>query len=227
MAFRLGREAVDAGGEDGLHRGRHVNAGDSLGQLVRARRADEHARLHQRLDALLQEKGVALGPLDQPRRERRQPGIIAQQLLEQRLGTVTRQRVEAQLGIEGLAGPAVLILRTVTDEEQQAHGRQAIDEAVEERLCLGVDPVQVLDDQHHRLDLALAQQEAFEGIQDALAALERIKGVPLGIVNRYVQKREEGWQGWAEGFIQAPAAGWRFALASAARRRDPRAGNRP
>jgi hypothetical protein len=61
--------------------------------------------------------------------------------------------------------------------------------------------VQVLDD-HHRLDLALAQQEAFEGLQDALAALEWIEGVPVGIVDRHVQEHEERRQGRAERVIQ-------------------------
>jgi hypothetical protein len=44
------------------------------------------------------------------------------------------------------------ILRPIVDEQQQPGGRQAVDEAVQQRLGLGVDPVQVLDQQQERLD---------------------------------------------------------------------------
>ena len=52
----------------------------------------------------------------------------------------------------------MLILGAVVDEEEDAGGRQAVDEAIEERLGLGVDPVEVFADQQHGLDLTLAQQ---------------------------------------------------------------------
>ena len=47
-----------------------------------------------------------------------------------------------------------------------------------ERLGLRVDPVQVLEDQQEGLHLALPQEQTLEGVQGALAALRRIKGLP-------------------------------------------------
>ena len=89
------------------------------------------------------------------------------------------QWVEPQLGVVGLAAPALLIFGTVVDEEHNAGRRQAVDQAVQERLRLGVDPVQVLDDQEQGLHLTRPQQQALAGIQGALAALGRIKGLPV------------------------------------------------
>jgi hypothetical protein len=51
----------------------------------------------------------------------------------------------------------VLVLRTVVDQQQQAGGGQALHHAVEKRLGLGVDPVQVLEDQQQRFPLTLPQ----------------------------------------------------------------------
>jgi len=45
----------------------------------------------------------------------------------------------------------VPVLRPVVDEQQQPGRRQALDEAIQQRLGLGVDPVQVLDEQQERL----------------------------------------------------------------------------
>ena len=91
-----------------------------------------------------------------------------------------RQRVEPELGVVGLAAPAVLVLGAVVDQQQQPGGGQALDQAVEQRLGLGIDPVQVLEDEEQRLHLAFAQQQALEGLQGALAALRGIEGLPLG-----------------------------------------------
>jgi hypothetical protein len=52
--------------------------------------------------------------------------------------------------------------------------------------------VQVFEDHHQRLDLALAQQQALDRLERLLAPLERIEGVPGRLVHRYVEEREEG-----------------------------------
>ena len=49
----------------------------------------------------------------------------------------------------------MLILRTVIHEQHHPGGRQAVNETIEERLGLGVDPVEVFEHQQQRLDLAL------------------------------------------------------------------------
>ena len=96
----------------------------------------------------------------------------------------------------------MLVLGAVVDQEQEPSGRQALDQAVEQGLGLGIDPVQVLEDQQQGLHLALAQQQALEGVEGALAALRGIEGLPLGIVHRHVQERQEGRQGRLEGRLQ-------------------------
>ena len=147
-----------------------------LRQAIGPRLADQHAGLHQGAHALLQEEGIALGALDQQLLERRQAGVVPQQRLEECVGARRRQRVEPQLRVVGLAAPAVLVLRAVVDQQQEPGRRQALDQAVEQGLGLGIDPVQVLEDQEQRLRLAFAQEQPLERVQGALAALRRIEG---------------------------------------------------
>ena len=73
----------------------------------------------------------------------------------------------------------MLVLGAVVDQQQEAGSGQALDQAVEQGLGLGVDPVQILAHQEHRLHLALAQQHAFQRLEGALTALwglERAEG---------------------------------------------------
>ena len=177
--FLLRRQPVDARRQHRLHRGRHLDTRECPGQAIGPRVADQHLRFHQGAHALLQEEGVPLGALDQALFERLQTGIVPQEALEQGLGTRRRQRVEPELGVVGLLAPAVLILGAVVDQQEHVGGGQALHQAIEERLGLGVDPVEVLEDQQEGLHLALPQQQAFEGVQGALAALRRIEGLPV------------------------------------------------
>ena len=59
----------------------------------------------------------------------------------------------------------MLVLRPVIDEEEKSRGRQALRQAVQKRLRFGVDPVEVLEDHAEGLQLALAEQEALDGVQ--------------------------------------------------------------
>ena len=111
----------------------------------------------------------------------------------------------------------MVILRAIVHEEEEAHGRQAVDEALEERLGLGIDPVQVFADQQHGLDLTLAHQEALEGVEGPLAPLRRIEGLPRAVVHRDIQEREHGRQGRFEGGIQGAQLVGDAARASAPR----------
>jgi len=92
----------------------------------------------------------------------------------------------------------VVVLGTVVDEEQEARRGQAVGEAIEQGLGLAVDPVQVLEDHHQRLDLALAQQQALDRVERLLAPLGRIEGVPGRLVHRHVEERQEGGHGGRE-----------------------------
>ena len=43
----------------------------------------------------------------------------------------------------------MLVLRAIVHEEEEARGRQALDQTIEQRLGLGVDPVEVFEDEEH------------------------------------------------------------------------------
>ena len=98
--------------------------------------------------------------LDQETLERSQARVIPKNRLEEFLRGRRRQRIESQLPIVRLAAPAVLVLRTVIDEQQHPRRRQALHEPIQHRLRLAVDPVKVLEDHDERLHLALARRQA-------------------------------------------------------------------
>ena len=167
------------------------NASGVRTQPIGAPLPDQHPGLHEGLDALLQEEGVPLGPLDQHPLERRQARVLTQERGEQGFGALGRQRVDPELEVVGLAAPGVLVLGPVVDEEQEAGRRQALDQAVEQRLGLGVDPVEILEDHQERLDLALSQEQPLDRLQGALPALRRVERVPRGILDGDVEQRQE------------------------------------
>ncbi len=122
--------------------------------------------------------------------------------LQECIGTGGRQRIQAQLRGGGLTAPGVLILGAVVDQEQEPGRRQALDQAVEQGLGFGIDPVQILTHQQQRLHLAFAQQQALECLQDALAALQGLELQKGAIVWQGVQQREQGRDDLLEGLIQ-------------------------
>jgi len=64
----------------------------------------------------------------------------------------------------------VLVLGSVVGEEQDPGGGQALHETVEQRLGFGVDPVEVLEDQQQRLDLAFPEKQALDRLEGLLSA---------------------------------------------------------
>lgn len=80
-------------------------------------------------------------------------------------------RGDAKLPVAALPAPAVLVLRPVVDERQQTRSREALDQAVEQRLGLGIDPVKVLEDDDDELHLGLAEEQALDRLQGASPAL--------------------------------------------------------
>jgi hypothetical protein len=79
----------------------------------------------------------------------------------------------------------VLVLRPVVHQEQQPGRGHALHQAVEQRLGLGVDPVEILEDHEHWLDLA--QQQALDAIECALPAVGRMEGLPLRLLDGHVE----------------------------------------
>ena len=123
-----------------------------------------------------------------------QAGVVAQERVQQLVRALGRQRIEPELRVVGLAAPAVLILGPVVDEQQEPRRRQALDQAVEQGLRLGVDPVQVLEDHQQRLDLALPQQQALHGVERALPALGGIEALPTRVLDGHIEQRQQGGQ---------------------------------
>ena len=62
------------------------------------------------------------------------------------------------------------VARPVVGEQHDRCGRHAVGQRVEERLRLGVQPLQILEDQQQRAIAALAQQEPFDRVERALPA---------------------------------------------------------
>ena len=67
--------------------------------------------------------------------------------IEQFFATLGSQRIDPQLDIVGLPAPGVLVLGPVVDEEQDAVRRQALHQTIQKCLGLGIDPVQILEEE--------------------------------------------------------------------------------
>jgi hypothetical protein len=85
------------------------------------------AGLHQGAHTLFQKEGVALGTRNEERLEGCQAGVLAEQGVQERVGTGRRQGIEPQLGVVRLAAPTMLVLGPVRDQEQEPGGGQALD----------------------------------------------------------------------------------------------------
>ena len=95
--------------------------------------------------------------LDQQALEGLQPRVVAQEGTQQLARALGRERVEPELAVVGLAHPAMPVLGPVGDQQEEPSRGQALDQAVEEGLRLGIDPVQVLEDDEDGLILALPE----------------------------------------------------------------------
>ena len=90
------------------------------------------------------------------------------------------------------------VLGAVVDEQKHAGGREALDQAVQEGLGLGIEPVEILEHQQQGLRLAFPEQQTLHGVERALTPLGGIEGLPRRIVKRDVQERQESRQGRPE-----------------------------
>ena len=122
--------------------------------------------------------------------------------MEEFVSSLGGERVQSHLRVVGLAAPPVLVLRAIVDQQQEPGGGQALDEAVEACLRLGIDPVQVFEDDEQWLPLARPQQKPLERLQGALAALWGVEPLPVGLVHRHVQQRQERRQDRLQGLVE-------------------------
>jgi hypothetical protein len=86
----------------------------------------------------------------------------------------------------------VPVLGTVVDGEENGRGGQPVHEAVEHLLCLRIDPVQVLEHEQQRLDLALAQEQALGAVDGAAAAHGGIDREERVLCGHRVEEPQEG-----------------------------------
>jgi hypothetical protein len=105
-------------------------------------------------------------------------GSSAEQGGQELLGARLPQRVDPELGVEALAAPGVGVLRTVVHQQQDAGGRQRLHQPIQQRLGLGVDPVQILEHQQQRLLPALAQQQPADRLQGGTTPTGRVERGP-------------------------------------------------
>src|SRR5262249_39843231 len=97
QALGLGRQAVDAGGQDGLHGGGDRQLLDGAAEPMGAALAGQRLRFDQGAHTLLQKKRIRFRPLDQQLLERAEGRVRAAERLEQLVGALGRQRIDAQL----------------------------------------------------------------------------------------------------------------------------------
>ena len=101
-----------------------------------------------------------------------------------------------------LAAPAVLILRPIVDQQQEVGRRQALDQAVEQGLRLGVDPVQVLEHQQQGLHLAFPQQHALEASSVRWRRCGGSRVQKRAVVRHSVQERQQGGESVLERLVE-------------------------
>ncbi len=103
-ALVLRGKPVDAGRQDRLDGGGNLDRLDRLRQPIPASLPHQRLRLHQRPDRLLQEERVPAP--DEALLERRQPGIVAEERLQQLGGGLGRERVQPQLAVVASCHPS-------------------------------------------------------------------------------------------------------------------------
>jgi hypothetical protein len=130
------------------------------------------------------------------------PGIVAEERIQQLAGALGRERVQPQLAVGRLAAPGVLVLGPVVHEQQQGGRSEALDEAVEQRLRLAVDPVEVLEDHEERLLARFPKQQALDGVERALAPRGRGERLPRGVVHGHVEQGQQARQRRLERAVQ-------------------------
>ena len=89
----------------------------------------------------------------------------------------------------------MLVLGAVVDEEQKTSTRQALHEAIQHGLALGVDPVKILEHDHERLHAALSQQEMSHAVERPLPTFRGFQSLPLLVFEWHLEQRQERREG--------------------------------
>jgi hypothetical protein len=138
-------QAIDAGGQDRLHRGgnpeRPKRSNESHGSVLSFQRPF----IEQRLNGLFHEERNAAGGRDDELLERRERGRIAQDGGQHLIRAALSKRLEPQPGAPSFVAPAMRVFRPIVDQKQHAGAAEQIGEPVKKRLTLIVQPVQIFD----------------------------------------------------------------------------------
>ena len=174
QVFLLAAEQVDTAGQHALHRVGNAQVVQGRGERHAAQPVRQDALVEQGADHLFDEERRALGLVQDEALERVEGDGRADRIPEQRVDQFPRvvhaQGVQPELAVVGLAAPVVAVARPVVGQQHDRGGRHAVGQRVEERLRLGVQPLQILEDQQQRAIAALAQQEPFDRVERALPA---------------------------------------------------------
>src|SRR5262249_7251649 len=126
------------------------------------------------------------------------------QAVEKESGAAGRERIEPELRVTTLVDPAVFVLWPVADEQQNTMTRQAVDQRVEYRLRLGVDPVKIFDDEDDRLDAALLEEQQLHRVQCAPQLLGGVEQQPLRVFWSHIEKGQDGGTRWRQRLPERP-----------------------
>jgi hypothetical protein len=101
----FGGEPVDAGGEHGLHAGRHLDLVEGTDEAPRAGPTGERPVLDEGPNDLFDEERVATGPLGHEAQQRREGEVDAEEPAQQLPDGVVAEGGEGELAIVGVAHP--------------------------------------------------------------------------------------------------------------------------
>src|SRR3989442_1202523 len=80
--------------------------------------------------------------------------------------------------------------------------RDDLDQGLEHRLCLGVDPVEILEEHGDWLETTLLEEQQLNRLQRPPLPLGGIERLPLRIVERHVEEREDGGERWRQRTVE-------------------------
>ena len=135
----------------------------------------------------------AFGGIPELAPHRRRTRIVADQPDQHMIRFVRRQPVEVarQAGVP--IRPAQRSGFFASDDHQHLASWQTVRHSVEDRQCLGIQPLGVFDDEHRRRRRG-AQDNRAHRRDDLLAPLHRLETAPAGIVYRKVEDGMDGGQ---------------------------------
>ena len=179
-----GREAIQARRDDLAHRPGNEDLVHRTGQPHAAVVHGEESFLDQRAGDLLREERAALGLGEDARLE-----LVRQCAAAEGAGDAQHvgleQRPQMHLRHRRLGAPLRAVFRPVADQHQHLRATEAVHHHLEQFLRGLVDPVQVLEDHHHRCATALGGHELGDRLERlALQPFEREVGGQRGRARR-------------------------------------------